>query len=191
MQGTPKGVERTPPARHNKAIIAMDKIDYCMLSDTQRMIWDAYRSTLRETKESMMNPITAWATPRRSKDMYLTTALKTIMLVEKRINTFRSQYAKVVRDFGTVIEDMNDAYMSYAFSYMKENGYTQYTQIDGMACRLHDIELQALRQNILMSTVDKDARNEQYQSLKQTWRKHYLSVFPKPLREQLYKILLT
>lgn len=169
----------------------MDKIDYCMLSDTQRMIWDAYRSTLRETKESMMNPITAWATPRRSKDIYLTTALKTIMLAEKRINTFRSQYAQVVRDFGTVIEDMNDVYMSYAFSCMEENGYTQYTQIDGMACRLHDIELQALRQNNLMATVDKNARNEQYQSLKQTWRKHYLSVFPKPLREQLNKIFLT
>lgn len=191
MQGTSKGVERTPPARHNKAISAMDKIEYCTLSDTQRMIWDDYRATLRDTKESMMNPITAWATPKYCKDLYLSVALRTIMLTEKRINTFRSQYAQVVMDFGAVIADMNDVYMSYAFSRMKENGYTHYTQIDGMSCRLHDIELQTLTQNNLMHTVDKDARNEKYQSLKQTWRKHYLSVFPKPLREKLNKIFLT
>lgn len=169
----------------------MDNIDYCMLSDTQRMIWDDYRATLRDTKEFMMNPITAWTAPRCRKDLYLSVPLRAIMLTEKRINTFRSQYAQVVRDFGTVIADMNDVYMSYAFSCMEENGYTQYTQIDGMPFRLHDIEQQTLKQNNLMTTVDKNARDEQYQRLKQTWRKHYISAFPKPLREQLNKIFLT
>ena len=169
----------------------MDKIECCTLSDTQRMIWDDYRAILRDTKESMMNPITAWTAPRCRKDLYLSVSLRAIMLTEKRINTFRSQYAQVVRDFGTVIADMNDVYMSYAFSCMEENGYTQYTQIDGMPFRLHDIEQQTLKQNNLMTTVDKNARDEQYQRLKQTWRKHYISAFPKPLREQLNKIFLT
>ena len=52
-------------------------------------------------------------------------------------------------------------------------------------------QLQALKQNNLMTTVDKNERYKKYQSLKQTWRNHFLAPLPKPIREQVNKIFLT